>query len=72
NPASDYVNISIADIDFNTTVWYEIMNAKGQLVAKKNVYQEETIIDVTSYDKGLYFIRLVGLEQPVAMPIVIE
>ena len=55
NPTSDFLNVNIIDEvdDLN----YNIYNSNGKLVAKDRL-KRQTIIDITSLNKGKYFLSV--------------
>lgn len=55
NPATDYLNISCVQMNK-----IEIVNALGQVVYSNSIVNNDFTVDLTSYSKGFYFIRLSG------------
>jgi len=55
NPTSNLVNIYIDKFE-NTQL--QIININGQLVFEKQVNENNTLLDVSSYNKGVYIIKI--------------
>jgi len=53
NPVKDLININNAD---NTTL--EIMNTKGQLIFSKELNSNHEQIDISNFNKGIYFVKV--------------
>jgi hypothetical protein len=54
NPTSDFITI----LQNNSTITeIEIYNIIGKLIYKTNIYQRQTIIDLSNEAKGIYFIK---------------
>jgi hypothetical protein len=55
NPTSDLVNIFI-DKTENTQL--QIININGQVVLEKQINEQNTLLDVSAYNKGVYIVRI--------------
>ena len=55
NPTSSLVNVFIDKIE-NTQL--QIININGQVVLEKQINDQNTLLDVSSYNKGVYIIRI--------------
>ena len=56
NPATEYVRIS-ADSNIGSLM---ILSINGNVVYSEDVNNEETIVDVTSFAKGSYIVRMIS------------
>lgn len=56
NPVKNYLNIS-SHFKINS---YQIYNVLGSLVAEGNVFGKTTTIDMTQFNSGLYFVKVVS------------
>lgn len=58
NPSSDFINIELTK-DFNPNVDYiEIFNSVGKLINSYKLRKQETKIDISEYNYGIYLIRV--------------
>ncbi len=55
NPTSSLVNIFIDQFE-NTQL--QVMNISGQIVLEKQINNQNTLLNVSTYDKGVYIIRI--------------
>jgi photosystem II stability/assembly factor-like uncharacterized protein len=55
NPSSDYINI--AEIDDNTIIEIALLDISGRIIKKVSVNERK--IDITSFTKGNYLLRLI-------------
>ena len=68
NPASEYVRIT-SNAEIENLVVFSI---DGKVVYTETVNQEETMIDVTSFAKGSYIVRMVSNDKIFVRRIVVE
>jgi len=70
NPSKDYIFITIpSEIKNGSILLYSI---HGELLLKKTVQEEETMIDISTFAKGVYIMKLVGQDINVINKIIIE
>jgi hypothetical protein len=55
NPTHDYINIKLMN---NKEATFDILNMNGQLISKICIHNGYGQIDISEYNKGIYFIRL--------------
>ena len=68
NPASEYVRIA-SDVEIESLM---IFSLDGKMVYSEDVNQEETMIDVTSFAKGTYIVRMVSNDKFVVRRIIVR
>jgi uncharacterized surface protein with fasciclin (FAS1) repeats len=51
NPASDYINVSLADADYAQAT---IINSSGAVIENFNLTGTDTVIDISRYSQGVY------------------
>jgi len=58
NPSSDYINLSIYSLD-DELIKYEIINYLGEIIESNSIEtQSKNKIDISSFSKGLYVLRV--------------
>lgn len=58
NPASNIINVKITDLN-NEKCSIEIYNAQGILLEKiNNITQNNTVVDISNYPQGFYFVNV--------------
>ncbi|MXN92445.1 T9SS type A sorting domain-containing protein [Flavobacterium sp. Sd200] len=57
-PSDSYLNIELVSDSISSNVELSIYNMIGQVVKKLKVTDKSTTIDVSNYDKGVYFIKI--------------
>ena len=60
NPASDFVNIQILQDKNVENVIIKVTDINGQIIFNKEHNSSIEQIDVSNYQKGIYFIKIVG------------
>jgi len=68
NPAKDMLNIQ-SDYHINS---YIVMNNAGQLVSSKDIESNNFQINVSQYERGIYFIKLITDEGTILRKIAVE
>ena len=57
NPCDSYVNIVFSNID-NEIKHIQLFDIVGKMIYEKNVDQNSLQINMSSYNQGIYFIRI--------------
>ena len=68
NPATEYVRIT-SNSEIESLV---IFSVDGKMVHSQDVNQEETMIDVTSFAKGSYIVRMISNGEFVVRRIIVK
>jgi hypothetical protein len=58
NPAKQTVNISIPSLKGKEQIAISIIDITGKTVGATNIVKNNTQLDLTDFNKGLYFINL--------------
>lgn len=66
NPADDYMKINSNNIIREINIF----SIDGRMIYYNNVFQNETTIDLTSFNKGTYFVRMILDEEVVVRRVV--
>lgn len=72
NPASDFINVSFKDAVYNKL---QLTDVTGRIVLEKTLDQNRdqiVHIDITTFNKGVYFIKLSGTQKVITKQLVIE
>jgi len=59
NPCNSYINISFPDLD-NEIKYIQMFDISGKLIYEENTNQNSLQINMSSYNQGIYFIRIVS------------
>ena len=65
NPTSGIFNVN----NFNGDI--QIINSEGRVVFEKSIFNGE-IIDVSSFNKGFYFVNFIGEDQSITKKLIIQ
>ena len=57
NPSSDFITLDLSDYEMETYS-IEIVNSTGQTVSKQKIHSSKVVLDISSYPKGIYFIKV--------------
>ena len=68
NPTKNFITITQNNLDFKS---FEIYAVSGQLIAKNIINSVTEKIDLSSYSKGLYMIKLIGDDKQLVKKIVL-
>ena len=63
NPATEIVHLAVTNKLSNEKIAYAIVNPLGQILHKELIRNEETVIDVSSFPAGVYFVVIHNEEQ---------
>jgi hypothetical protein len=72
NPSSSVITIETNELGTSKQSCYEIYNLEGDLMARHNISQARTSVDINSFAKGLYLIRLISGNSNVTVKFVKE
>ena len=67
NPTNNFITI-----EGNNMTYIEITNITGQTIMKKEVNTNQLTMDLSTYEKGIYFIKIVKNNKSVTKKIVLE
>jgi hypothetical protein len=56
NPAKEQLNIVCPGVEIGTMV--QVYNIKGQKVLSVDMSQDHLILDMTNFNKGIYFVKI--------------
>jgi hypothetical protein len=60
NPTADIVNVKFENADI---VYYSLTDFQGRMIVKKAINQNEFVVDLSSFESGLYFLNLKNKNQ---------
>ena len=67
NPTNDIITIEGDNITY-----IEIKNIKGQIITKKEVDTNKLTMDISTYKKGIYFVKIVENDKSITKKIILE
>ncbi|MBL7918101.1 MAG: T9SS type A sorting domain-containing protein, partial [Bacteroidia bacterium] len=70
NPASNYVSVNISNVNDKTTL--QVMDVLGKVVMERNNLEETNELNLTTLNKGVYFIRIKNGKENCINKLIIE
>lgn len=72
NPAKDQVSVRLPAVKDKAPVQLSLVNGDGKILFKEASHGLETILDVSGYPRGLYYLVIEGRQQPIIRKLLVE